>query len=92
MHEKKYLARILSPCAHPCTDHIDCDVSIERLTAVTLCSGDDGESDGAESEGNLTSAVTGGAPPRHPAHPARQWACVLFGERGEGHILVQLYW
>lgn len=87
---KQNLACIFSPCARPCTDHIDCDVSIERHTAVTLCSGDDGESDGAEGEGDLTSAVTGGAPPRHPAHPARQRPSVLFGEWGEGHVLVLL--
>lgn len=87
----KYLTRIFSSHSGPRADHVCCDVSAEGVTAVALGGGDDGEFDRTQGERVQTSAVAGGAPSRHPAHPARQQPCVLFGEWGERHVPVQLY-
>lgn len=84
-----YLACIFSSSAVAGTDHVCCDVSVKRLTAVTPRSWNNGHCYRPQCEGGLTPTWTVVAPPRHPTHQAFDHSCPLLGQRCQRHIFIQ---
>lgn len=88
---KPYLTGVLSTHTVTSTEHVFCDLAVERFTAVTLFCGDDGECHSAEGGGDLP-AGAGVSPPGHSTHAAFCYGGTVSGQQSDGDKAVQIDW
>lgn len=87
---RSYLAGILPTCTVTSTDHVVCDAAVERLAAVAVPCGHDGELDGAEGGGDQARVGADVSPARHPAHSALGYGGALPRQQGHGDVAVEV--